>query len=686
MKALDLKINELAAGKVVRKDLTQKVKGNAIVPNYVLEYLLGQYCASDQEETIDAGIETVKSIIARHFVYRDEAESVKSTIREKGTHRIIDKLSVKLNDRADRYEARFSNLGLQGVPIADDIVKQNPKLLSEGVWSLINMSYFAVEERNTLPWIIDTVKPIQISQVDLEEYKTMRGQFSNQEWMDFLMQSIGLNPDEFSTRSKLIQLSRLIPFTENNYNLIELGPKGTGKSHIFSELSPHGILISGGEISKAKLFVNNSSGNIGLVGYWDVITYDEFAGRTKKVDRGLVDIMKNYMANKSFSRGTDVYQAEASMVFVGNTDDSVFRMMKNSHLFDALPKDYHDSAFLDRVHSYLPGWEVAKLRNELFTQDFGFIVDYIAEVLKNLRKEDHSKLYQKYFTLSNTITTRDKTAIEKTFSGLIKILYPNLNVTKEDVKLILEFAIECRKRVKNQLVVIDNTFREDPVSFEYTDLEGVTTAVFTLEELEYADELKLQAAPISSESPHVSGPLVPVVAMDTNVIPSAQQNNKLENTQLQGGIKHIRENQSNISYHKLFGHYLVGATEFTIQDPYIRLTHQTKNLIDLCVLIRKMNPIADQLTIHLITWNELNYMEAAVEIFDQVKDSLEDIGVVFDVQFKESAHDRYIHCNNGWKIQLGRGLDIWQKNTGLLMEAMSEARKCREFTVAIVKD
>src|SRR5690606_25110625 len=287
MKVLDQKINEVFGGKVVRKDLTQKIKGNAIVPNYVLEYLLGQYCATDNEETILAGIDTVKGIIAQHFVHRDEAESIKSKIREKGMHRIIDRISVKLNDKLDRYEARFSNLGLTNVPISREIVTSNPKLLSEGVWSLINMAYMASEERNTLPWIIETVKPIQIAHIDIADYKEQRKHFSTEEWMDFLMQSIGLNPEEFSFRSKLIQLCRLIPFTENNYNLIELGPKGTGKSHIFSELSPHGILISGGEVSKAKLFVNNSNGNIGLVGYWDVIAYDEFAGKTKKVDRGL---------------------------------------------------------------------------------------------------------------------------------------------------------------------------------------------------------------------------------------------------------------------------------------------------------------------------------------------------------------------------------------------------------------
>lgn len=678
MKELDHKINEFFAGKVVRKDLTQTVKGNAIVPNYVLEYLLGQYCASDQEETINAGIETVKTIIAQHFVHRDEAESIKSKIREKGTHRIIDKISVRLNDKEDRYEARFSNLGLNNIPINDSIVKANPKLLSEGVWSLINMDYMASEERGVLPWIVESVKAIQISHVDIQEYKEQRAHFTTDEWMDLLMQSIGLNPEEFSTRSKFIQLSRLIPFTENNYNFIELGPKGTGKSHIFSELSPHGILISGGEVSKAKLFVNNSNGAIGLVGYWDVIAYDEFAGKTKRVDRGLVDIMKNYMANKSFSRGADVYQAEASMVFVGNTDHSVQYMMKHTHLFDALPKDYHDTAFLDRIHAYIPGWEVSKLRNELFTNDFGFIVDYIAEVLKSLRKEDHSKLYQQYFTLSNSITTRDKTAIEKTFSGLVKIIFPDLKMSKEDVKLILDFAIECRKRVKMQLIKMDETFNDDPVYFEYTDEANQKFEVQTLEEIEYGEpkqESQLEQAITENRT--------------TEIVEVTSAEPIIEETKtLSSFSKHIRENQTNVSYDRLFGHYLEGATDFLIQDPYIRLPHQFKNFMELCSLIYKKNEDAEAINIKLITWNDNDFKETSIINFEEIKDSLSEMNIEFEYEFKESAHDRYIVTNNGWKIMLGRGLDIWQKSNGRydIAEYLQEKRKCKEFDVVILSE
>lgn len=674
MKELDKKTIEHFEGKVVRKDLTKLLKGNAVVPSYVLEYLLGQHCSTNDEEIIKHGIEKVKSIISNHFVHRDEAEVIKSAIREKGNHRIIDKISVKLNDKADRYEARFSNLGLNNIPIADQIVKDNPKILTEGVWSLINVAYLAVEERNTPPWIIESVKPIQISNVDIQYYKEVRSQFSTTEWMDLLMQSIGLNPEEFSTRSKLIQLARLIPFTENNYNLIELGPKGTGKSHIYSELSPHGILISGGEVSKAKLFVNNSNGNIGLVGYWDVIAYDEFAGKSKKVDRGLVDIMKNYMANKSFSRGTDVYQAEASMVFVGNTDHSVSYMMKHSHLFDALPKDYQDTAFLDRIHAYIPGWEVSKLRNELFTSDFGFIVDYIAEVLKALRKEDYSKLYQQYFTLSNSITTRDKVGIEKTFSGLIKILHPDLNVSKEDIQLILDFAIECRKRVKDQLIKMDETFNDDPVTFSYEDADSKVTYIQTLEELEYGKPLIVSENSIVETKESIDEITTPI-STHLKVIDLAPK------------TVTIRENQSNVSYDKLFGEYLVGVHQVTIVDPYIRMPYQVRNLMELIRLIISKRVDEELIAIHLKTFNSDDKIPEMIDTFDELHDSLMDMDVNFTYEFDESIHDRSISLDNGWTISLGRGLDIWQRTGGMLdfAEYYQEKRICKEFSMYIVR-
>jgi ATP-dependent Lon protease len=672
MKPLDTLSNAIFGGKVVRKDLTNLIKGNASVPTYVLEYLLGQYCATDDDSAIELGVETVKEIISTLFVHRDESQVIKSAIKEKGSHRIIDKVSVKLNDKADRYEAYFGNLGLNKVPIPSSFIKQFPKLLSEGVWSLVTIGYQPIDDRDTLPWTVDKLKPIQIPSVDLTEYKEGRGHFSKEDWMDLLMQTLGLNPEEFSTRSKFIQLARLIPFAENNYNLIELGPKGTGKSHVFSELSPHGILISGGEVSKAKLFVNNTNGEIGLVGYWDVVAYDEFAGKKKKVDRGLVDILKNYMANKSFSRGAQVYQAEASMVFVGNTDHSVPHMLKHTDLFDALPKDYYDTAFLDRIHCYLPGWETKKLRNEMFTNDYGFIVDYLAEILKALRKEDYSKSYQKYFELSPTITTRDKTAIEKTFSGLVKIIYPNVDFNEGEAAELLEFAIECRKRVKDQLCKMDETFNDEVVQFEYTTTNGKTIAIETLEILEYGDEkLGIQATEFFPS-------VITRQESDNQVL-------EIKETTLKEFNLKVRENQTNISYKNLFGKYLVGAKTYTIWDPYIRLPFQIRNLIELLKLIAELKPDDAEISIQLVTHNEDDKIIDVMDKFDELADSLAPLGIDFSYKFNSAQHDRSIEIDNGWKIILGRGLDIWQKTSKFdIAEYYQEKRFSKEFEVTVI--
>ncbi len=378
------KILHYFEGKVVRKDLTSKIKGNAVVPTYVLEYLLGQYCAVDDQAIIEEGIEKVKEIIKNNYVHRSESEVVKANIRDKQNYKIIDKVNVSLNDRANIYEAELANLGIRNVPISDNLVMQNQKLLSGGgVWCIVNMGY-SHEEDIKVRWQIEDLKPIQVSNISVPEYIEARKNFTNEEWIDLLMHSIGLNPEFFNKRGKLIQLSRLITHVENNYNFIELGPKGTGKSHIFSELSPHGVLVSGGDVSKARLFVNNTGNKIGLVGYWDVIALDEFEQDkgSKKVESDLVKILQNYMANQSFNRGKETYQAAASLAYIGNTKHTVPYMLKNSHLFESIPEGYIKGAFLDRMHIYIPGWEVRILKNSVFSTEFGFIVDYMAEILK----------------------------------------------------------------------------------------------------------------------------------------------------------------------------------------------------------------------------------------------------------------------------------------------------------------
>ena len=574
-----------------------------------------------------------------------------------------------MNDKRDLYETSFANLGLTKVVINDSIVKQNQRLLSGGVWCIVTLGYQPSEERDTSPWIIESLKPIQISNVDLEEFKLTRKNFSRDEWIDLIIQSIGFNPEEFTFRSKLIQLARLIPFCENNYNLIELGPKGTGKSHIFSEMSPHGILISGGEVSKAKLFVNNSNGEIGLVGYWDVVAYDEFAGRNKKIDRGLVDIMKNYMANKSFSRGTEVYGAAASMAFIGNTEHPVPYMLKHSNLFEALPKDYYDTAFLDRLHCYLAGWEVQKLRNEMFTDGYGFIVDYLSEVLKELRKEDHMNDYAPHFQLSDSITPRDKTSIAKTFSGLIKVIFPDGVFGEDDAKLLLEFAIENRKRVKDQLRKMDETFEK--VDFSYvTKKTGKKTNIQTLEYIEHKVQLGLE-----DDEPLPEEPL------------NVEKNQQNQQPKLAEGQKIIRDNQSGVSFEYLFGAYLTGVKEIKLTDPYIRLPYQLRNLMEFAKLVAMKKDEMEELKFHLVTNNNEEYIQNSKEAFQAMADSLESLGIIFTYEFIENSHDRSIELDNGWKIVLGRGLDIFQKTNGWndIAEYYQEKRFCKACEITYVK-
>ena len=406
-------------GKVVRKDLAFLVKGGLPVPTYVLEYLLGQYCASDDEEIINEGLEKVKDVIKNNYVHRAEAESVKGLIREHGKHRIIDKVTVVLNEKNDEYQATFANLGLTGVPIGTDYVRKNPKLLSgNGVWCIVTIGYVSGEDVK-VRWEIQTLKPIQISNIDLQEYIDQRKNITTEEWMDLLMHTVGLNPDSMNRREKFITLARLLPHVENNFNFVELGPKGTGKSHVFQELSPYGVLVSGGDVTSARLFVKMQGNKeiLGLVGYWDVVAWDEFEQQKgRNVDAVLIDTMQNYLANKSFNRGKGTHEASASMVFVGNTKHTVPFMLKNTHLFESIPASFIKGAFLDRIHLYNPGWEIRMLKKDSFSKGYGLITDYIAAVLHALRNDDRTAVLKDYAKFDGSLSERDHLAIRKTFS------------------------------------------------------------------------------------------------------------------------------------------------------------------------------------------------------------------------------------------------------------------------------
>lgn len=683
---LDRKIVDAFPGLVVRKDITKGLKQNAVVPTYVLEYLLGQHCATDDEETIRTGLDAVKRIIAKHYVHRNEAELTKSVIKEKGRHKIIDKVTVELNDKAGIYETEFTNLGLKKVPIPDDFVRRHPKLLVGGIWCITEVTYELSEDGRSVPWHIDTLKPIQVSKVDYEEYLQARTKFTTEEWMDALVQSLGFKPEMLTRRAKLLQLLRLVPFCERNYNLIELGPKGTGKSHVYAEFSPHGILISGSEVSAPKLFVNNTSGKTGLVGFWDCICFDEFAGKDKKVDKGLVDIMKNYMANRSFSRGIQQLTAEASMVFMGNTKKSVAYMLKHSHFFDQLPDKYIDSAFLDRLHAFSPGWEVSPIRNELFASGYGFIVDYFAEILKHQRTEDFTSTYKEDFEITSEISTRDQTGMEKTFSGLMKVLYPHGTATPEEIEELLVFSMECRRRVREHILRIDDTFKPHDFAYRRKDGSGART-VLAPEEVQYS-AFAGAYRPDSGGSEGGNAETGDLFA-ETSTEPEKTTGSEQSSGPASGHLV-IPENSKGWSYRRLFAEHLRGARKITVRDPYVRAFFQVRNFMEFLQVVHDLVPEGDEAEVILITQSDMDTCVKQEENLNQLVESFTGSRVAFSWELDHSPnfHARSITTDHGWKITIDRGLDIFQRYESgpfSLEQALQEARLTRGAEINYVK-
>lgn len=492
------KLRQYFDGKIVRKDLTKKIKEGANVPVYVLEFLLGQYCSSDDEEVIEKGVKNVKKILADNFVRPDEAQKILSTLRAKGNYTIIDKVTVSLNIRKDQHEAEFSNLGLSSIPIEDSYPEKYDRLLCGGIWCIIQLEYVSESklEEDMLSGIVDIdgypvqskkkkskeavspirivkLTPIQMPHVDIEELKSARKQFSKDEWMDIMLRSIGMEPDTLTCREKWLLLTRMIPLVENNFNLCELGPRSTGKSHLFKEISPNSILVSGGQTTVANLFYNMGRKTVGLVGLWDCVAFDEVAGIHFK-DKDGIQIMKDYMASGSFARGKEEKAASASMVFVGNINQSVDVLLKTSSLFDPFPPEMGtDTAFLDRMHCYVPGWEIPKFRPEHFTDEYGFITDYLAEFIRELRKEQYGDALDQYFRLGKNLNQRDTIAVRKMVGGLVKLIYPDGTYTKQELEEILQLALEMRRRVKEQLKKLGGMEFYD-VNFSYIDLADMS--------------------------------------------------------------------------------------------------------------------------------------------------------------------------------------------------------------------
>ena len=466
------KLRQYFDGKIVRKDLTKKIKEGANVPVYVLEFLLGQYCSSDDPEIIEEGVESVKRILADNFVRPDEAQKILSVLRQRGSYTVIDKITVSLNIKRDFYEAEFSNLGLKNIPIDEEYPAKFDRLLCGGIWCIVQLDYeYMEEDRNGTPISIRKLNPIQMPHVDIEELKQGRKAFTQDEWMDVLLRSIGMEPDSLTYREKWLLLIRMIPLVENNFNLCELGPRSTGKSHLYKEISPNSILVSGGQTTVANLFYNMGRKTVGLVGLWDCVAFDEVAG-IKFKDKDGIQIMKDYMASGSFARGKEEKAATASMVFFGNINQSVDVLLKTSSLFDPFPPEMGtDTAFLDRIHCYLPGWEIPKFRPEHFTDDYGFITDYLAEFIRELRKEQYGDALDKYFRLGSNLNQRDTIAVRKMVGGLLKLLYPDGEFTKEQLEEILKLALEMRRRVKEQLKKLGGMEFYD-VNFSYIDKDN----------------------------------------------------------------------------------------------------------------------------------------------------------------------------------------------------------------------
>ncbi len=560
------KLRQCFDGKIVRKDLTKKIKEGANVPVYVLEFLLGQYCSSDDDAVIEQGVQNVKRILADNFVRPDEAQKVLSRLRKKGSYTVIDMVTARLDMKRNLYVASFSNLGITNVLLDDEYPEKYDRLLCGGIWCIVQLDYEYVEEekKNGMPVQIRKLTPIQMPHVEIEELKEGRKQFTEDEWLDIMMRSIGMEPDELTEREKWLLLLRMVPLVENNFNLCELGPRSTGKSHLYKEISPNSILVSGGQTTVANLFYNMGRKTVGLVGLWDCVAFDEVAGINFK-DKDGIQIMKDYMASGSFARGKEEKAASASMVFVGNINQSVDVLLKTSSLFDPFPPDMGtDTAFLDRMHCYIPGWEIPKFRPEHFTDDYGFITDYLSEFVRELRKEQYGDALDEYFRLGRNLNQRDTIAVRKMVGGLVKLMYPDSVYTKEQLEEILKIALEMRRRVKEQLKKLGGMEFYD-VNFSYIDLEDMSEHYVSVPEQgggKLIPEGMCNPGQVYTISQGKSG-MIGVFRLESQMLPG---NGKLERTGL-GSDRDAKESSNTaFNFLKANGNRISGSISTTQKD------------------------------------------------------------------------------------------------------------------------
>jgi len=690
MDALDEKLNEVFAGRVVRKDLVQKVKKGTNVPTFVLEFLLAKYCASNDPDEISAGIEAVFEYLQSHYVRPDESNKAQSTVQQRGTHKFIDKVHVRHVEKERRHWAAMENFNSRRIAIHQKFYKDNDRLLEGGLWAEVTLGYNDVEE-DDYAFYVEDMYPIQLSRFDFERYLEGRAQFTRDEWRDAILRSVGLEPARLDARLKLHFLARLVPLVEPNYNFIELGPRGTGKSYFFSEFSPYATLVSGGQATKATLFYNNARGKVGLVGFWDTVAFDEVAGIRIR-DQDAIQIMKDYMANGRFSRGVEVI-ANASMAFVGNIDESIEQLVNSTEhdLFLPLPAAL-DLAIMDRFCCYLPGWEMPKSSSAYLTDRFGFITDYLAEAFHHLFR--HSNRYEQVSSrvrLGAAVEGRDEKGINKTIAGFLKILHPGDDPSDEELEEYTRYAVEARRRVKEQM----NKRKPDDefagIDLSYLRPDGSEVIVFCPESRNAPATLspsRRQLAPAAPASPPGDAvevrpasapapPAEPPPAMEpAGKPPDAREERHLT----------IRYGDTGHSYESLFGAYLAGARKVVVEDPYIRKNHQIGNFVRLCELIVRQGGVRE---VRLVTgYDDPGQKAEAAERLAELAESLKDQDIVLKVEFSRHLHDRAIRLDNGWVVKIGRGLDFYQPPQSWFEVGANDLglRACLETSVDIYRE
>lgn len=640
---LDKKLNEVFPGHVVRKDLLHRIKKGTNVPSFVLEFLLAKFCATDDPDEIQAGIEAVMETIHENYVRPDESNRAQSMVQQKGRHKFIDKVHVAFVEREKTHWAALENFNSRRIAVPDKFYRDNQRLLEGGIWAEVILGHNDSEE-DDYAFFIEELRPIQLSKFDFETFVAGRSKFSRDEWLAVILRSVGLEPEGMSQRLQFHFLARLFPFVEANYNFIELGPRGTGKSYVFSEFSPYSTLISGGQTSTSVLFYNNQRRRVGIIGFWDVVAFDEVAGIRVR-DRDTIQIMKDYMANGRFSRGTEV-TANASLAFVGNIDDSIEALVAapGQDLFKPLPPAF-DLALIHRFHTYLPGWEIPASNTNLLTNRFGFITDYIAEVFHHSSKHVNRYAYVKeHLKLGRAVKGRDETAVNKTVAAFLKLLHPGCDPSEDELSEYAEYAIEGRRRVKEQLFKRkpDDEFSE--LDFSYFKSDGSEVPVYCAESKAYFDD--------------GDSTIDPEIAPQTPASQSLEEKAaSSDGPQEQHFTVHYGD--TGYGYEKIFQPYLAGATKVAVDDPYIRTNHQIGNFIRFCELIVRSSDIR---TIKLTTGAEDSAHEViGSERFEALAEDLKQHDVALEYSFDANLHDREVRLDNGWVIKVGRGLDIYQR-------------------------